>query len=179
MDQEWGKIQVFTGNGKGKTTSALGTALRAHARGKKVVFVYFDKGGEHYSEEKLLDDLGIEYHRFGRDRIDPQTGKFDFAVTKEDKKQGQLALELSRKLLDQNTIDLLVLDEANISSNLGIINQSEVLDLIKNKPDYLEVILTGRNAPQSFIEAADLVTDMKLVKHYFYQGRPAREGLDY
>jgi len=82
-------------------------------------------------------------------------------------------------LFKRGDLDLLVLDEVNISANLGIIEQSEVLDIIKSKPKNLEIIMTGRDAPQSFIDLADLVTDMKLVKHYFYDGKPAREGLDF
>ncbi len=177
--KDWGKIQIYTGNGKGKTTAALGTALRAHAIGKKVVFIYFDKGGDHYSEESILKNLGIEYHRFGLDRIDPITGKFRFGVTKEDKSEGEKALNKVRDVLERDEIDLLVLDEVNISTNIGIIAESDVLAIIKNKPESLELIMTGRDAPQSFIDLADLVTEMNIAKHYFYEGKPAREGLDY
>lgn len=177
--EAWGKIQLYTGKGKGKTTAALGTALRAHAQGKKVAFVYFDKGGEHYSEAKILDDLKIEYYRTGLDRIDPETGKFRFGVTEEDKAQGKKGLEKAKELMQRGDLDVLILDEINISASLGIFSEQEVLDLLKLKPKKLEIIMTGRDAPQSFEDAADLVTEMTLKKHYFYEGAPARYGLDY
>lgn len=175
----WGKIQVFTGKGKGKTTSALGTALRAHAQEKKVAFVYFDKGGVHYSEAKILDQLGIEYHRTGLDRIDAKTGQFRFGVKPEDKAEGQRGLEKAKEIMTRGDIDVLVLDEICISAALGIISTQDVLNLLACKPQKLELILTGRDAPKEICEKADLVTEMNLVKHYFYEGAPAREGLDY
>ena len=177
--QAWGKIQLYTGKGKGKTTAALGTALRAHAQGKKVAFVYFDKGGNHYSEAKILDDLGIEYHRTGLDRIHPETGKFRFGVKDEDRAEGKRGLEKVDELIRRGDLDLLVLDEINISTSLGILEERDVLSIIGQKPEQLEIIMTGRDAPQSFLDKADLVTEMSLVKHYFYEGSPAREGLDY
>lgn len=179
QEGKWGKIQLYTGKGKGKTTSALGTALRAHAKGKKVAFVYFDKGGAHYSEAKILDDLDIEYYRTGLDRINPETGKFRFGVTEADIKEGKKGLDKARELMERGDVDLLVLDEVNISANLGIIPEEDVLALVKAKPASVELIMTGRDAPQSFLDAADLVTEMKLVKHYFYKGELAREGIDF
>ncbi|MBI4122024.1 MAG: cob(I)yrinic acid a,c-diamide adenosyltransferase [Parcubacteria group bacterium] len=175
----WGKIQVYTGKGKGKTTAALGTALRAQAQGKKVAFIYFDKGGVHYSEAAILDRLGIPYVRTGLDRIDPQTGKFRFGVKPEDKAEGQLGLDKAKELMAAGNLDLLVLDEVCISASLGIISTQDVLDLIALKSPQLELILTGRDAPKEITDLADLVTEMTLVKHYFYKGEPAREGLDY
>lgn len=179
QDKNWGKIQVYTGNGKGKTTAALGTALRAHAKGRKVAFVYFDKGGSHYSEEAILEQLGVEYYRFGLDRIHPETGKFRFGVTDEDKEEGKKALEKTQELMKRKDLDVLVLDEVNISTNLGIIEESDVLAIIKSKPESLEIIMTGRDAPKSFLDLADLASEMNIIKHYFYDGKPAREGLDY
>ena len=175
----WGKIQLYTGKGKGKTTAALGTALRAHAKGKKIAFIYFDKGGTHYSEAKILDDLGVEYYRTGLDRINPETNKFRFGVTDADKKEGQKGLAKARELMERGDVEVLVLDEVNISANLGIFSEEEVLEILKMKPANMELIMTGRDAPQSFMDAADLVTEMKLVKHYFYQGELARDGLDF
>ena len=177
--EAWGKIQIYTGNGKGKTTAALGTGLRAHAQGKKVAFVYFDKGGDHYSEQKILDDLGIEYYRYGLDRIDPETGKFRFGVTAEDKAEGKKGLEKSEELMKRGDLAVLVLDELNISTHLGILAEKDSLHLIDLKPKELELIITGRDAPESFQNRADLVTEMQIKKHYFYQGEPARYGLDY
>lgn len=177
--EAWGKIQLYTGKGKGKTTAGLGTGLRAHANGKKVAFVYFDKGGEHYSEQAILDKLEVEYYRYGLDRIHPETGKFRFGVTDEDKEQGQAGLAKARELMERGDIHVLILDEVNISANLGIIEEKDVLALMDAKPEKLELIMTGRDAPESFEEKADLVTEMVLKKHYFYEKVPAREGLDY
>lgn len=177
--EAWGKIQVFTGKGKGKTTSALGTALRAHAQGRKVAFVYFDKGGGHYSEAKILDQLGIEYYRTGLDRIDAETGRFRFGVKPEDKAEGKRGLDKARELMALGDLDVLVLDEVCVSASLGIISTEDVLNMMACKPQKLELILTGRDAPKEICEKADLVTEMNLVKHYFYEGAPAREGLDY
>ncbi len=177
--EAWGKIQVFTGKGKGKTTAALGTALRAYAQGKKVAFVYFDKGGSHYSEATILDKLGIEYHRTGLDRIDPVTGKFRFGVKPEDKAEGLRGLEKAKELMLRGDLAVLVLDEICVSASLGIISTQDVLNLMVSKPSQLELILTGRDAPKEICDKADLVTEMNIVKHYFYEGAPAREGLDY
>lgn len=180
--QTWGLIQIFTGDGKGKTTAALGTALRAAAKGKRVAIVSFDKGGEaHYSERDLVRERIKEIELFptGLDRIDPVTNVFRFGVTEEDKREGERGLGIVDRLFTDALHDLIVLDEINSSTALGIIDERAVLELIEKKPPMTELILTGRNAPPSFIERADLVTEMKLVNHYFYRGVAAREGLDY
>lgn len=177
--EAWGKIQVFTGKGKGKTTAALGTALRAYAQGKKVAFIYFDKGGSHYSEAAILDRLGIPYFRTGLDRIDPQTGKFRFGVKPEDKTEGKKGLDKAMEWMMGGKLDALVLDEICVSASLGIVSTDDVLKLLACKPQRLELILTGRDAPKEICDRADLVTEMTIIKHYFYQGAPAREGLDY
>lgn len=175
----YGLIQVVTGDGKGKTTAAIGQCMRTVGAGKKAAIIFFDKGGEHYSERKVLEMIGVEWHAFGRDRIDPVSGRFDFSVTDEDRALGKAGLKKARQLLESDLYDLLVLDEINSSCSLGFLNEQAVLDLSKEKPERTELILTGRNAPQSFLDAAHLVTEMKLVKHYFYSGVGAREGLDY
>lgn len=180
--QNWGLIQLFTGDGKGKTTAALGTALRAAAKGKRVAIIYFDKGGEaHYSERDLVRERikKIELFPTGLDRIDPVTNVFRFGVTEEDKREGERGLAIVERLFAEALHDLVVLDEINSSTALGIIEEAAVLELIKKKPAQTELILTGRNAPASFLELADLATEMKLVNHYFYRGVAAREGLDY
>lgn len=174
----FGLIQVFTGNGKGKTTAALGEGMRAHGAGKKVGIVFFDKGGEHYCERKILDQLGIVYTATGRDRIDPVSGRFDFSIQEIDKTEAKRGLEEAKRLFEQK-YDLVILDEINSTTSLGMLSEEEVLSLIASKPDQTELVLTGRNAPESFIKKAHLVTEMRLRKHYFYSGVPAREGLDF
>ncbi len=175
----FGLIQVFTGDGKGKTTSAIGTLLRAHAAGRKVGFVYFDKGGDvHYSERKIFDEIDIKYYVTGRDRIHPITNAFDFSIKEIDKKEGKKGLLYIEKMFTEK-YDLIVMDEINSSAALGIVSVQAVLNLIDNKPKTTELILTGRNAPNEFLNKANLITEMCLKKHYFYSGVKAREGLDF
>ena len=175
----YGLIQVVTGDGKGKTTSAIGSVIRTIGAGKKAAFIYFDKGGEHYMERKVFDKLGVEWHAFGRDRIDPKTGRFDFSITEQDRELGRAGLVKAREIIQSDLYDLLVLDEINSSCSLGFVDEAEVLALLEEKPDRLEMILTGRNAPESFKVKAHLVSEVVLRKHYFYSGVKAREGIDY
>ncbi|MBI2485191.1 cob(I)yrinic acid a,c-diamide adenosyltransferase [Candidatus Uhrbacteria bacterium] len=177
--QGFGLVSVFTGDGKGKTTAALGTMVRAAGAGKKVAVVYFDKGGEHYSERSLLGRLGIDWYATGRDRIDPVTGRFDFSITEEDRQEARRGLTRLWEWIKSDGYDLAVADEINSTVALGMLDENEVLTAIKKKPERLELILTGRNAPASFRDAGHLVSVMGLEKHYFYSGVPAREGIDY
>ena len=175
-------LQVFTGNGRGKTSAALGTALRAAGARKKVAWIAFDKGGEgHYSERSIIRQRLPQIKLFitGLDRMDLKTGKFRMGVTAGDRTEGKRGLALARKILREKKFDLLVLDEINSSAAVGMVKASDVLALLKRRPENLEVILTGRNAPKAFMKIANLVTDMKLVKHYFYGRVKARKGFDY
>lgn len=185
-EEKWGMLQVFTGNGKGKTTAALGTALRAFAQGKRVGFVYFDKGGTHYSERLVLDALAaqpptgmgtITVIATGLDRIDPVTNRFRFGVTPEDIVEATRGIAAARTLFSH--VDVLVLDELASSLDLGMITEADARALLDERPKNVECICTGRNAPQWLLDQADLVTEMILVKHYFYHGATARYGLDY
>lgn len=175
--QGFGLIQVYTGEGKGKTTAALGQAMRAAGAGKKVGLVFFDKGGAHYSERQMLDKLGIEFMAFGRDRIDA-SGRFDFSITDIDRQEGEKGLQAVEQMFEQG-FDLIILDEINSSTDLKIVDVEVVLALLNKKPDQTEIILTGRNVPPEFLDRVHLVTTMTLEKHYFYSGVRAREGLDY
>ncbi len=186
--EHWGKIQVYTGDGKGKTTAALGTAMRALATGKRVMIIYFDKGGEHYSERQLLSTIArseatkqshLDFIATGLDRIDPVTGRFRFGVTDEDKAEGARGLQSATEAIMGGSYDLVVLDEVNSSLSLGIIPLQPVLDLLDHKPPHVEIICTGRGAPTELCDRAELVTNMQMVKHYFYHGASAREGLDF
>lgn len=179
--QHNGLIQVYTGSGKGKTTAALGLAVRAVGAGLRVAIVYFDKGGGHYSERKVLAErfIGeIDFWVSGLDRID-LGGKFRFGVLPEDKKEADRGLDIVRHLFGKAEYDLVILDEINSTVALGMLDENDVLEVIRTKPESLELVLTGRNAPNSFREIADLVTVMDADKHYLESGIPAREGLDY
>ncbi len=174
-----GKIQVYTGYGKGKTTAALGLIIRALGHHKKIALVFFDKGGDNYGERRILDKLvgdNFQYYVTGRERFN-QT--LDFKVEEVDKEEANRALGIVRDLFKEATLDLLILDEINSAINLGLINLEEFLLIISVKPKYLELVLTGRDVHPRILECADLVTEMKLVKHYFYQGTGAREGIEY
>ena len=176
----YGLVLLFDGHGKGKTTAGLGTAVRARGGGKRVAIVYFDKGGEtHYSERKLLGGLGIDWWATGRDRIDPKTGRFDFSITEEDRAEASRGLQKTRDIFLSSAYDLVILDEINSTTSLGMLDEGDVLDVLGKKPTETELIMTGRDAPESFKNFAHLVTEMVLKKHYFYSGVQAREGIDY
>lgn len=179
--QGYGLIQLIHGTGKGKTTAALGVAVRCAGAGRRVMIVYFDKGGTtHYSERKAIEGIkNIIYVATGRDRIDPVTNRFDFSITEEDKHEAERGLLEVRQALTEPGFDLVILDEINSTVDLGMLAEADVLDALATKRPDVEVILTGRNPQQSFIDAAHLVTEMKLERHYFYSGVKAREGLDF
>ncbi len=174
MPLEQGCVQVYTGNGKGKTTAALGLALRAVGRGLKVCMFQFIKGGgrygEHLAAEKLAPLLTII-----------QSGRPGWVNTKEiteDRRIAQEALTQVRKLLTSGEFDLFICDEINGAVGFGLIDIEQVLELIRNKPEKTELVLTGRNADERIIEAADLVTEMCEIKHYYKAGIPARIGIE-
>ncbi len=177
----YGLIQLIHGHGKGKTTAALGQAIRCAGAGKRVLIVYFDKGGTtHYSERAILDGIdAIDYIPTGRDRIDPVSGRFDFSITDEDRNEAARGLAVAREAMESGVYDLVILDEVHSTENLGMLGKHGVLEALARKKEHVEIILTGRNPAQEFIDAAHLVTEMRLERHYFYSGVPAREGLDY
>jgi len=181
-DSNFGKIQVYTGQGKGKTTAALGLAVRALGRNKKVTIIYFNKGGDDYGERKVLDNLiseNFKYHVTGTKRFDSLTKKFRFGVNQNDKEEAERGLKIIEKIFSEGLIDLLILDEINPTIHLGMLDIGSFLQVLDRKPKFMEVILTGREAHPRIIERADLVTEMKLVKHYYYQGAKARAGIEY
>lgn len=180
--KEKGLIQVYTGDGKGKTTAALGLAIRAVSEGMKVAIVYFDKGGSHYAERRILSARfagEIDFWATGLDRIDPKTKRFRFGVLQDDKIEAERGLEIVRNLFAKKRHQLIILDEINTTVSLGMLDEQAVLEVIDKKPETAELVLTGRQAPESFRGLADLVSDMQLVDHYFYRGVPARSGLDF
>jgi cob(I)alamin adenosyltransferase len=172
-----GQIQLYMGHSKGKTTAALGQVIRAYGRGLKCAIIYFDKGGFNYGERKVLTQLNIDFFVTGLNRID-ENNKFRFGVIEDDIKEANRGLSLLSDLFKEN-YDLIVCDEINSTTNLGMLKEEDVLSVLKNKPENLELILTGRDAPESFINEASLVTEMKLHKHYYYDGVMAREGIEF
>jgi cob(I)alamin adenosyltransferase len=171
---EEGLVQVYTGNGKGKTSAAFGLALRAIGRGLKVYMIQFIKGGFDYGELYAVEKLpNFDLKAFGRGefiRTEP---------SKEDIRLAEEALKLAEKVLHGGEYDIVILDEINVALNLKLINLDDVLKLIENKPKRVEIVLTGRNAPEKIIEVADLVTELKEIKHPFSKGHKARKGIEY
>jgi cob(I)alamin adenosyltransferase len=168
-------IQVYTGDGKGKTTAALGLAFRAVGHGQKVVMIQFLKGPEQTGEIKAAQKLAplLTIKPMGR------TGFIDKDhPNPEDKTLAINALDYAREMMFNRTIDILILDEINVALAFGLLPVEAVLDLIKTKPVSLELVLTGRYADPKIWEKADLVTEMKNIKHYFAQGVPDREGIE-
>jgi len=172
---EKGLVQVYTGNGKGKTSAAFGAALRAIGRDFKVYIIQFIKGGFDYGELYSVKHLpNLKLAAFGRGRFitEPQPPQ-------EDVKLAHDAFELAQKVVNSGEYDIVVLDEINVALDLKMISIDDVIRLIQNKPNHVELILTGRNAPTQIVEAADLVTEMKEIKHPYAQGIPQRKGIEY
>ncbi|GFE62613.1 cob(I)yrinic acid a,c-diamide adenosyltransferase [Geobacter sp. AOG2] len=174
MALERGCIQVYTGNGKGKTTAALGLALRAIGRGLKVCVFQFIKGGGPYGEHLIAEKLAPLFTIM-------QSGRPGWVNTRditEDRRVAQEALERAKGILASGEYDLVVLDEINGAVGFGLVDVEQVLELMSLKPERTELVLTGRNAHERVIEAADLVTEMREVKHYYKAGVPARTGIE-
>jgi cob(I)alamin adenosyltransferase len=171
-----GLVQIFTGNGKGKTTAALGTVLRAAGHGLKISVIFFIKGdssgGEYISLSRFPN---IEVTSFGLRHFIHKTE----GVNPEEKKQAEAALSAAREAIVSGRYDLVVLDEINVAVHFKLLEADEVIRLIKDKPPHVELILTGRNADNRLIEMADLVTEMVKIKHPFDKGIKARKGIEY
>lgn len=168
-----GYVQVYTGDGKGKTTAALGLALRASGHGLHTYIGQFMKG-QHYGElDALRGHPCITIEQYGDVRCIRRE-----EVTPEHVAQARRGLERARAAMLSGRYDIVVLDEVNVSIWFGLLTVEEVLAFIDQKPTRVELVLTGRRAPQELIERADLVTEMLEVKHYYQQGVMAREGIE-
>ena len=170
---EKGYVQVYTGNGKGKTTAAIGLSVRAAGAGLHVYIAQFVKMGD-YSEikalRKLKDKITVEQYGLAR-FIGKNPTKKDFLVARK-------GLERVKQVMASGLYDVVVLEEANIVVDYKIVSVQELLDIIRSKPEDVELIITGRYAAPEIIEAADLVTEMKAVKHYYDKGVKARTGIE-
>jgi cob(I)alamin adenosyltransferase len=171
-----GNIIVFTGNGKGKTTAALGTSVRAAGHNLRVLIVFFMKGARYsHGEFIALENIkNISLKSFGQKGW-VRKGK----LKPEDVEKAVEGLEFARLAIMSSKYDLVVLDEINPAVETGLIKVEKVCDIIKNRPKGISLILTGRNADPSFIELADVVTEMKMIKHPYDKGTSALIGLDY
>lgn len=175
MPLERGYVQIYTGDCKGKTTAALGLALRAVGRGLSVCMIQFMKGGGPYGEHLAAERLAplLRIIPTGRpgwvNRDDPDPADVSAA---------QEALRLARRALREEEWDILILDEICGAISFGLIPVTDVMALIDEKPLRTELVLTGRNAPPELVDRADLVTEMRMVKHYYRAGVPARIGIE-
>jgi len=166
-------IHVYTGNGKGKTTAALGLALRARGAGLKVYIGQFCKGREH-SELKLLRKIkGIKIEQFGRSCfIRKKTLNLD-------RELAQRGWEKIKKIIQAKEYDMIILDEINICFYYNLLQVKKTKDILKSASKDTEIILTGRYAPREIVEIADLVSEIKELKHYFNKGAKARKGIEF
>ena len=170
-----GLVHVFTGNGKGKTTAALGAILRALGHGLRVYVVFFMKGDYPYGEFNTLSKLpNVDVASFGfRHLTDPAD------IKPEEIEQAKLALSTAHEAILNGNYDLVVLDEVNVALALKLIELDRVIGLINDKPRNVELILTGRYAETELLERADLVTEMVKIKHPYDKGMLARKGIEY
>lgn len=172
MENCIGYVQVYTGNGKGKTTAAFGLALRAAMAGKKVFIGQFVKGMP-YSELKTPDFIkNIEIKQYGADCFIVK------APTEHDIKIARDGLAEMSRILKEGKHDVVIMDEANIALFYKLFSVDELIEALKNRAENVEVIITGRYAPQEIIDFADLVTEMKEIKHYYTKGVEARTGIE-
>ncbi|MFH1904212.1 MAG: cob(I)yrinic acid a,c-diamide adenosyltransferase [bacterium] len=170
-----GLVQVYTGNGKGKTTAAVGHAVRARGRGLNVYIIQFLKKDDSSGEQVALKKLGVDINCFGG----------DYAFLKLTQKEAKKAKEFFKEIIDeianeieQKHYDLVILDEVNLLVKKGLLNKKEVVELIKNKPQKTELVLTGRGADKEIVALADLVTECVKIKHPYDKEIKARLGIE-
>lgn len=177
MAETRGLVLVFTGNGKGKTTSALGMALRAWGQGMRILMLQFIKGGWKYGELKAAGQLG--------ERFEIRQAGVGFIMDSDEEKLAEHrraageALRSAKEEMASGKYDMIILDEINYTISFGLVDKDDVIELVKNKPPRLHLVLTGRNAPPEIIDLADLVTEMKEIKHPFSKGVKAQKGIEY
>ncbi|MBN2645135.1 MAG: cob(I)yrinic acid a,c-diamide adenosyltransferase [Desulfuromonadaceae bacterium] len=171
-----GRVQIYTGNGKGKTTAALGLAFRAAGRGLRVHILHFMKQDPDYGEMHSAQRMGSNWQV-------EQLGRRGFVSKKnpaaEDIRLAHNGLEKAGTLAHSGTVDLLILDELVNALDFGLVELAPVLKLLQQRAPHTELVLTGRNAPQELIDAADLVTEMRPIKHYYDAGQDARRGIEF
>ncbi len=174
-----GLVIVFTGDGKGKTTSALGMALRASGHQKKVLIIQFIKNYKNYGELKFVKKfpgLNIEIRTFGKGYVGIRGDKKPREVHSQ---AAEEALEFAKKMIKSKKYFMIVLDEINLALYLRLLRIDDVLKLIKSKPKDLHLVLTGRSASKKIAQAADLVTEMKEIKHPYKKGILAQKGIEF
>ena len=170
-----GYVQIYTGDGKGKSTASMGLIVRALGNDFKIFFGQFMKN-KIYSEIKTLKKFPkaqLRLEQFGTDR------RVGGPVNVKDSEAALLGIELVQKEMLTGEYDLIILDEFNLAAHYKLITEKRIIEFLEKKPKHTELVFTGRNAPSWLIEKADLVTEMKMIKHYFNQGVPARKGIEF
>ena len=169
-----GVFLVITGGGKGKTTSGFGCALRALGHGFRVAVIQFMKGRVYGELEVLRDRLHVDVHQFGRNAfVDPKN------LDPRDVALARAGLDKAWEIVRAGKHDLLILDEINVVADFGMVPADEVLELAKARPRWMDLIATGRNAPATFVEAADTVSEVREIKHHYKKGIESRAGMEY
>ena len=175
MAERIGLVIVHTGNGKGKTTAALGLALRATGQGFRVLMLQFIKSGRNYGELNAARHVpGLEIVPMGRGFV-----KTNPHPRVEDLEMARATFETAREKIRSGDYDMVILDEINYAVQFGLLDVQDVLELIRSKPPEVHLVLTGRNARPEVIEVADLVTEMREVKHPYQKGIKAQKGIEY
>jgi len=175
---ENGLTIIYTGKGKGKTTAALGIALRATGYRKKTCMIQFIKGSWHYGEMYSSKRLEPEFEMVAIGKgfvgiIDDKSSKEEHEIIAKE------AIKISIEKIHSEKYDIIILDEINYAINLGLVKLEDVINLIKSKPKNLDLVLTGNYAKEEIIELADLVTEMREIKHPFHHGIKAKKGIDF
>ncbi|MCE5203194.1 MAG: cob(I)yrinic acid a,c-diamide adenosyltransferase [Coriobacteriales bacterium] len=170
-----GLVEVYTGDGKGKTTAAAGLAVRARGAGLAVAFVQFIKGGRRSSELAMLERLGVDVTRPAR----ASTGLLGNGLTEEDRRAADQAWKVAAEAIMSGRYDMVVLDEVCVALGVGLVDEGAVLETLASRPFHVEVVLTGRGASRELVDAADLVTEMRPVKHPYDRGVKARKGIEF
>ncbi|NDB32304.1 MAG: cob(I)yrinic acid a,c-diamide adenosyltransferase [Nitrososphaeria archaeon] len=176
--EDAGLVIVYTGKGKGKTTAALGMALRAIGHDYKICMIQFIKGSWHYGEMSSSKRLEPEFEltAVGKGFV----GILDDKTPKEvHQKIAKEAVTIAKEKISSGKYNIIILDEINYAVNLGLVDVNDVLDLIKSKPENVTLVLTGNHVKEEIIDAADLVTEMKEIKHPFQKGIRAKKGIDF
>jgi len=168
-----GYVHVYTGNGKGKTTAAIGLAIRAAGAGMRVFIAQFVKG-MHYSELDALDRYAdrITLKQYGRECF------IEKEPEEEDIQAARQGLEEMKGILASGDYQMVILDEANIATHYNLFSPDELVEVVRSKPEAVELVITGRNADPKVVALADLVTEMKEIKHYYNRGVQARPGIE-
>lgn len=171
-----GLILLYTGNGKGKTTASLGLAVRAIGHGEKVYMIQFMKGSESYGEVQAVRKYlpGFELIQKGLDKFVKKGNP-----TPEDLKLAGEGMDLARKVISEGKHDLVILDEINVAVDYGLVPEEDVLNLISLKPEHVTLVLTGRYASEKIMAKADMISEVKEIKHHYKKGISAQPGIEY